>query len=187
MMLRVLVVCTANVCRSPMAEALLRRHCAALGVDAVVASAGTGAYDLPVDATAVQALGELGLDISHHQPRSVDRTALETDGADLVLTMTREHVRTVATMPGGSLRRTFTLREFVRHTAITESAAGLEPWLAAVATGRRASDLMGNDPGDDIADPYGLSLATHRECATELDALTEVVARALHEMSTPTT
>jgi protein-tyrosine phosphatase len=185
MTLRILVVCTANVCRSPMGEALLRHHCAALGVDVAVASAGTGAYGLPVDPTAVLALGELGLDISPHQPRRVEPATLESDGADLVLTMTREHVRSVATMPGGGFRRTFTLREFVRHAAITDLAggAGLESWLAAVALGRRASDLMGDSPGDDIADPYGLSLATHRDCATELNMLTETVARALKMMT----
>jgi len=42
--LRVLALCLGNICRSPLAEALLRRELAAAGVPAVVDSAGTGAW-----------------------------------------------------------------------------------------------------------------------------------------------
>lgn len=187
MPLKVLVVCTANVCRSPMAEALLRHHCEALGVDAAVTSAGTGSHGLPVDPAAVTALSERGLDISHHHPRRIDPAILAADGADLVLTMTREHLRTVATSATGVFGRAFTLRELVRRdgTAQPSAGRGLESWLAEVAVGRRASDLMGSDPRDDVADPYGLSLATHRECAAELDRLTEAIARALATAGVP--
>ncbi len=181
MSLRVITVCTANVCRSPMAAALLRHHAAQLGVDAIVGSAGTQVFDLPVDPLAVGVLAEQGLDISQHQPRRLDRALLEAEGAHLVLAMTRDHLRTAATTAPGSLRRTFTLREFVRRAALVEPMAGegLHQWLDEVAKSRSARDLMGDDPADDIADPYGATLAVHRQCSAEIDQLAEVVARTL--------
>ena len=59
---------------------------------------------------------------------------------------------------------------------------GLHHWLDEVAKSRSARDLMGDDPADDIADPYGATLATlavHRQCSAEIDQLAEVVARTL--------
>ena len=38
---------------------------------------------------------------------------------------------------------------------------------------------MGNDPTDDVADPYGQSLQLHRQCAAELDEAMRVIAQAL--------
>jgi protein-tyrosine phosphatase len=187
MTLRVLVVCTANVCRSPMAEALLQQHCARRGVDAVVTSAGTLAAGLPVDPLSVAVMGDQGLDISHHQPRRLQRAVLERDGADLVLTMTRDHLRMAATTATGVFPRAFTLREFSRRVAITQPRAGhgLGAWLAAVGEVRKARDLLGDDPADDIADPYGASLELHRLCAVEIDQHTDTVARALAWMTRP--
>ena len=40
---RILIVCTGNICRSPLAEQLLRQNLTAAGIDAVVTSAGTRA------------------------------------------------------------------------------------------------------------------------------------------------
>ena len=187
MTLRVLVVCTANVCRSPMAQALLHHHCREVGVDVSVRSAGTKEFDLPVDPLAVEALATYGLDISQHQPRRLDRSIVDTEGADLVLVMTRDHLRTAATTGSGAFRRTFTLREFARRAAVVEPdpGEGLASWLDVVAEGRQARDLMGNDSADDIADPYGDTLDVHRVCAAELDQLTEVAARTLAQLGHP--
>lgn len=83
---RILVVCVGNVCRSPMAAALLR---AALpGCE--VSSAGIGALTgRPADATAMTLMQERGLDIERHSARQLDETALRD--SDLVLVMEQEH------------------------------------------------------------------------------------------------
>ena len=166
------MVCTANVCRSPMAAALLQHRCDQLGVDVSVSSAGVRAHQLPVDPDAVAVLAEQGLDISAHQPRAFDRAML--DDADLVVTMTRDHLRTVATAAPGMFRRAFTARELARRLARHEHLD-----LDALNEGRSPRELMGDDPADDIADPYGMSLQLHRVCAAEIDETMRVIAHAL--------
>lgn len=157
-----------------MGEALLRRHCAELGVDAQVTSAGTQRLDLPVDPEAVGVMAEHGLDISAHQPRQLDRAVLESDGADLVITMTRDHLRVVATSAPGVFQRSFTGKELARRLVALECLD-----LPRLNEGRTSKDLMGDNPDDDIADPYRMSLMLHRQCATEIDGVMRVVAYAL--------
>jgi protein-tyrosine-phosphatase len=91
--MRVLFVCTGNICRSPFAEAVAR----AGGLD--VESAGIAAYagaEPTHDAIAVAR--ELGYDLSSHHARPVTEEMLER--ADLVVGMTAAHV----TALGGSAR-----------------------------------------------------------------------------------
>ena len=174
--LRMLVVCTANVCRSPMGEALLRHHLQQMGANVQVTSAGTraGELSLPVDPHAVDALRGMGVELDGHQPRQASRQVITTDGADLIVTMTREHLRRHRNHHTWHIfPRTFTLRELVRRASITgawhgDSFAG---WLEWVGGGRRASDLMGDDPDDDVSDPYGLGTAAVKRTAAEIDEL----------------
>ncbi len=171
---RVLVVCTANVCRSPMGEALLRRSVEAKGLDVVVRSAGVRVPGLPVDPDAVRALAAHGLDISTHEPRQATRDLLRADGEDLVITMTREHVRDIVSIDRAAWPRTFSLPELVRRSRAVRPG-GHEPgwagWLAAVGEGRTARDLMVPDRSDDIDDPYGMSLSAHQHTAEMIAAL----------------
>ncbi|RME50242.1 MAG: low molecular weight phosphotyrosine protein phosphatase [Caldilineae bacterium] len=84
----VLVVCTANQCRSPVAEALLRRYLGEIAPDKEwqVASAGTWARaGVPADATMTTVAAEWDLDLSGHRSQPVSAALLEW--ADLVLTM----------------------------------------------------------------------------------------------------
>ena len=80
---RILIVCTGNICRSPMAEALLR---AKLGSGFQVSSAGLAALvGAPADPLAVEVMQERGHDITGHRGRQALPSLLE--GADLILTM----------------------------------------------------------------------------------------------------
>lgn len=84
---RLLVVCVGNICRSPMAQAVLRQE---LGPDWTVESAGLGAlvgHDM--DPQARRALQGIGLDLPGHAARALDEDLLR--GCDLVLTMETRH------------------------------------------------------------------------------------------------
>jgi protein-tyrosine phosphatase len=90
---RILVVCVGNICRSPMAEALLRER---LGrrTRVEVSSAGVSALvGHPADELAVALMKERGLDISGHRARQV--TPQLASGADLILVMESGHERAV--------------------------------------------------------------------------------------------
>lgn len=182
--LRVLTVCTANVCRSVMAATLLQRHLAAAGVAAVVTSAGTQGGIVDFDPDTVEVLRESGVHADDHEPRRVSRDLLTADGADLVITATTAHLRDVAVMAPGLFKRAFTLKELARRAArLTPPARGDNPglaaWLAALGEDRSPRDLLGDDPEDDIADPFGQGLGPHRTTLAEIDDLTAIVAMSV--------
>jgi protein-tyrosine phosphatase len=90
---RILVVCVGNICRSPMAEALLRQRLAGRA-GARVESAGLAAsVGKPADPIAQALLAERGLDLSAHRARQLEPKMLA--GFDLVLAMEEGHVREI--------------------------------------------------------------------------------------------
>ena len=93
----VLMVCSANVCRSPVAEHLLRDRLQRAGVSGIaVESAGAmGMVPIDVPASCVSLLAERGLDVSGHRSKRVDEAMLER--ATLVLCMAGEHVERLRT------------------------------------------------------------------------------------------
>lgn len=85
---RIIVVCTGNICRSPMAEALLRARLGARVEQ--VASAGTGALvGYPADPMAIDVAGEYGLDLTAHRAQQATLPLLSS--MDLVLTLDQTH------------------------------------------------------------------------------------------------
>jgi protein-tyrosine-phosphatase len=170
-----------------MAEGLLRRLFVRAGVGAEVGSAGLLPGGAPATANAVATMAARGIDISGHVSRTLDHESAGT--TPLVLGMTRLHVREACVLYGAPVERTFTLKEFVRRG---EQAGGREAdeavasWLARVGAGRRTTDLVADDPEDDIADPVGRPRAAYEATADELEDLLTRFVGLLAGTPTPT-
>lgn len=150
--MNILLVCTGNTCRSPMAAELLRRKLSESGRDDVaVASAGTGAWEgAPVSEGAYLVSLERGLDLSSHAATLLSREVVAD--ADLIFTMARHHRSRVEELGGEG--KVHLLGEY----------AGL--------TG----------PGAEVSDPFGGELVSYRETLVQLsDLLDKVVARVRTE------
>lgn len=83
---KLLVICVGNICRSPMAEALLRAKLTHVSPSISVQSAGIGALvNWPADACSQELMLSRGLDISAHRARQVTQEIFFE--ADLIFTM----------------------------------------------------------------------------------------------------
>jgi len=188
-MAQVLLVCTGNICRSPMAEALLRSTLQRRLGDAApaVASAGTIARDrAPAMPEAVEAAAELGVDVSSHSARRLRPEDIR--GADLIVGMATEHLEDVQALVPEAESRTFTLKELVRLLEDTDprpadataSDGGLAGAVSDAHRRRTGSPAISDEDQDDVMDPLGLSLHGYRVVASELEDLCERLASGLY-------
>jgi len=135
-------VCTANSCRSPMAEALCKKLLAdRLGCEIeelpargyVVLSAGTAAsWDLPASYQAVEAMQRYGLDISGHASRPLTPGLIED--AEIIFVMARHHADSIC----------------------------------SILPEARAKIRLLDPNGYDVPDPVGASVETFEECAGDM-------------------
>jgi len=168
----VLFVCTANLCRSPMATEILRHRVGERSATVTIASAGLLEPDLPAVEGVRRALAGRGLDAGDHRSRRLDVDLVR--GAGLVLGLERQHVREVVVLDPAAWSRAFTLKEIVRRGESAGPRVAGESWpawLDRVHLGRRRSDLLGSSPEDDVADPMGGALEDYEATADELDDL----------------
>ena len=142
-MARILVICTGNLCRSPMASSLLSDRLARdperqdWSVESAVVWANEGQ---PASTHAVEEMRERHIDIRAHRARPVTREIVEA--ADLVLAMTRHHVEALeATFPDQA-QKVYLITEMVGRAY-------------------------------DIADPFGDSRMAYSATAKDLAALVE--------------
>ncbi|WP_308280936.1 protein tyrosine phosphatase [Enterobacter sp. HG048] len=89
----ILVICTANICRSPMGERLLRQQ---LPGKQVTSAGILGLEGQPADAAAQVVARRHGVSLEGHVARKVTRSLLQQ--SDLILVMEPEHLRFIATM-----------------------------------------------------------------------------------------
>lgn len=141
--LMILMVCTGNTCRSPLAEVLARQilarrlNCGVGELEdrgVIVVSAGVAAVPGGrASAHAVQAAAELGLDLTGHVSQPLDSFLVRQ--ADVIYTMTQAHREAILAQWPEAAERTYLL-----------SAEGV-----------------------DIADPVGGQLERYRECAQQIN------------------
>lgn len=136
-------VCTGNICRSPMGEALLKHAIDALGADSKlknlkVESAGVSTIDgMGASAFSVEALKRVGLDIKGHRSKLL--TQKMVDNAAAIFAMDQTHLDAV--------RRNF---KNLPHIL------------------KKVTDFVENEHLDAIADPYGGSLEEYLEARDDI-------------------
>jgi protein-tyrosine phosphatase len=185
--LRLLFVCHANVCRSPLAERLAR--------EAFVARLGAGTaevFSAGTHAVAGQAMHRHSAEVLRERGIDPDRftTRLATPGllaaADLVLTATRSQRAHCVTIAPSALRRTFTMRQFGRLAGAVDPGrlpSAPAPLLRLPALMNEIvvarSRQQGSTDDDDLKDPLRLPLDAFRECARVLDGVVDVLVSRL--------
>src|SRR5919112_17022 len=146
----VLFVCTANVCRSPMAEAIFNALAEERGLAWRAQSAGVAALvDEDITPNARSALDEVGIYANEHRARQVGEEMLEE--ADLVLGMGPRHVATLRRRFGGLSERAYTLPQYA----------------------------LGAPPEEGIPDPYGQTMTAFRASVRQLLEYTEALVGRL--------
>ena len=147
----VLIVCSGNTCRSPMAAALLARAIEAfpdLRGRVEVRSAGTNAREGgPATPETIETMRARSIDLTSHRARPATRDLLEW--ADLVLTMEESH-----------------RKECIARGAPEEKVVTL-------------GDFAGT--GEEVSDPYGRGPEEYDACSRQLERLVRKVAERLRE------
>lgn len=150
--MKMLLCCTGNTCRSFMAEYMLKELLSKRGLNRqiTVFSRGLDVTLREPTREAVRALGEMGIKTGNHRPTQL--TGKDVKAADLILTMTSSHKKTLLSGHPEGKNKTFTLMEFAN----------------------------GGSNESDVADPFGSDTIQYRKCAKEiLKGLEKVVERIL--------
>jgi len=179
----ILLVCTGNVCRTPMAVGLFKGQLRRRGVDGVeVVSAGTAGWEggaaMP---EAIEALRQLDLDITSHVARQL--SAQMVAEADLIVGMAAEHREAAVLLVPDAAPKTFTLKELAfllegRAPAGPSDTDETVRSAAADAHARRIEEEVGLID-EDVPDPLGLGLPSFEAVAWELGELSDRLATAL--------
>lgn len=145
------MVCTGNICRSPMAAGLLHHALPdELKQRIEVTSAGTHAlHGHRAHEDAVTAMSEAGIDIGNHRARQITRDIAR--GSDLILVMETAHCNTVKKLLGWGRSKP-----------------------------RKIGEFHPQEPLKDIADPYGAPLEAYRDCIRILRPCIEGVLQWLN-------
>lgn len=179
--LRVLFVCTANICRSPYME--LRARDLTDGVHLAFSSAGTHGFRAhPVDPTMAAVLADRGVDadlVGSFSSRRLTRDLI--DDADLVLTAEASHRAFVLDEVPGAFRKAFTLGQFA------ESIDRVDPALTGAALVTAAGHRRaGAVDAHDVRDPYRRGRSAAQASADQIDTLLRAVLPRLSPSETGT-
>ena len=162
--IRVLFVCTANICRSAYAQ--VRGESLMAGRPTIaLASAGTWGFDaMPIDPPMGLQARARGADPSGFRSRRLTRAMVAE--ADVILTATSEHRAFIVEDHPGALRKTFTLGQFAEAIA----GADVHQHGTELITAARTSRVPPR-PSTEIVDPHRRGDEAAARCARQIDDL----------------
>ena len=142
-MTHILIICTANICRSPVAEGLLRDRLSKRGLeDWTVSSAGTWAQQTRgPSANSVKVMSEYGLDIQYHMARMVEERYLSE--ANLVLCMEAGHAEALRAEFPDQAYKVYMISEMSGQSHSVRDPFG-EPLISYQRMGAELAGLIDN-------------------------------------------
>lgn len=158
------MVCTGNICRSPMAEVMLRTELSRRGCDGIeVASAGTWAgYGNPAQPEALEVMQNRGIDLEAHRSRPVDPEELAA--ADLVVAMTSVHARELGQLAEAVGTKMVLMKELVKMEVEECPSPAVEDRLKTLLGGKRPPARRALD----LDDPMGQPVFAYERAAREI-------------------
>jgi len=178
--LTILFVCTANVCRSQMAAAVMDLVGQANELPIQIASAGLLSRRHPVDFRVGQRVIRLGGTIQGQMSAQINEPLVSS--ADIILTMTADHARHVAERFPDARHRVHALRHFVRVTEPRSDGEDLFEWVQTANDNARY-DYSAAGSELDIPDPIG---QPDRAFDTLLDELLKLTGQLAQQIGSHT-
>ena len=175
-----LVVCTANLVRSPLAAALFRERFAEAGVEVQVRSAGVAAVDGTRTDRKIRRAAQR-LEVGGVERHRATRLTEDLVGeAALVLTMTRAHAHAVAELVPGAEAFTLPVRTAAWRMPLVRLAAGEEfsDWVRRLTVEVPHAERAKYTTATDVEDPVGQSQRRYHAVAEDLDHLVRAIVRA---------
>ena len=153
---RILIVCTGNTCRSPMAEGILKKMLKENKIDYIqVSSAGTDSWgSCPASLSALEIAKSSGIDLTSHSSRRLTEEMLKQ--ADLILAMSKSHLDQIEKLNRDSVNKSFLLKAFPQRSD------GESFW---------------------IRDPIGGTLDDYRNCFSDLKRNIDRIFQRLVELA----
>lgn len=150
--MKIMFICTGNICRSAMAEGMMKKLIKENNIDAEIYSCGiyaeTGDY---ATYNAVEAAKEYGADISNHRATNIRDSKIEE--MDIILCATISHKQSVLYLHPELEGKVFTIKEYAKL------------------------DKNGQDM--DIKDPWGYDEFVYRKCASEIEECLEKIVEII--------
>ena len=149
--MKIMFICTGNICRSAMAEGLLKKQAIEAGLEIEVSSCGIYAEDnASATYSAIEAAKEYDTDITSHKATNIRNSKITQ--MDAILCATNGHKQMVIQMYPNLKDKIYTMKEY--------------------AYGEKLQNL-------DISDPWGYDMETYRRCASQINDITEKIVQKL--------